>query len=306
MKTRRTILVTGAYGFLGRHVAQFYNRQGHYVIGVGHGAWARSEWSAWGLSEWHTADITVESLITYARTPDVIAHCAGSGSVAFSVQHPALDFRRTVEATSRVLEFIRVHAPAASLVYPSSAAVYGANPAVPTSEAAELKPVSPYGLHKQMAEELCCMYASNFQVRVTIVRLFSIYGPELRKQLLWDGCHKLLRGVRDFPGSGEETRDWVNVQDAVALLGLAADRSDATCPIINGGRGEAVTVRQILEALREESNLSGNIRFNGEKRAGDPRDLVANPTAALALGWRPTIAWRQGIVDYVRWFKTAV
>ena len=150
------------------------------------------------------------------------------------------------------------------------------------------------------------MYATNFKVRVVIVRLFSIYGRELRKQLLWDGCRKLLQGVNEFPGSGEESRDWVNVQDAAVLISLAADKADDTCRIFNGGRGEAVTVRQILEALRDELTLSGDLRFNGEKRAGDPRDLVADPSAALALGWRPTIAWRQGIADYVRWFKTAV
>jgi UDP-glucose 4-epimerase len=106
----RTVLVTGAYGFIGRNVARHFAKAGWVVTGIGHGSWAREEWRKWGISEWHTADITTETLLTYAGSPEVIVHCAGSGSVRFSMTHPLQDFQRTVGTAVAVLEFVRLHA----------------------------------------------------------------------------------------------------------------------------------------------------------------------------------------------------
>jgi UDP-glucose 4-epimerase len=119
------VLVTGAHGFVGRHTAKYFAKQGWTVIGMGHGTWSRDEWSHWGLKEWRSCDITLENLLCFGKSPEAIIHCAGSGSVAFSMSHPYLDYQRTIGTTLSVLEFIRLHLPSAKLVYPSSAAVYG-------------------------------------------------------------------------------------------------------------------------------------------------------------------------------------
>src|SRR6266542_7168596 len=116
----RTALVTGAHGFIGRHVARALASRGHTVHGVGHGSWTQSEWRAWGVAEWHAADVTLDALLTHAGDPELIVHCAGSASVAFSMAHPVQDFRRTVESTLAVLEFARIRAPRAPFVLPST------------------------------------------------------------------------------------------------------------------------------------------------------------------------------------------
>ena len=113
----RTILVTGAHGFIGRHVARTLSEQGCRVIGIGHGRWGPDEWSRWGISEWNEADVTPGALLAQANVPDAVIHCAGGGSVGHSVTRPYDDYLRTVATTAALLEFMRLYAPKAALEY---------------------------------------------------------------------------------------------------------------------------------------------------------------------------------------------
>lgn len=298
-----TVLVTGAYGFIGRNVAKHFANAGWGVTGIGHGSWAREEWRQWGMSEWHAADITTDALLTYAGLPDVIVHCAGSGSVAFSMTHPYQDFQRTVGTTLATLEFVRIHAPKARLVYPSSAGVYGVVEKLPIAESDPLVPVSPYGVHKKISEEICCSYAHHFGVSAVIVRLFSVYGIGLRKQLLWDTCMKIHNGVNTFFGSGTETRDWLHVNDAASLLLVAGTRASAECPILNGGSGQGVSVREVLNELFTCLGRSETPQFSGISRSGDPMHYIADISRLHSWGWRPRTPWRKGVREYAEWFK---
>jgi UDP-glucose 4-epimerase len=296
-------LVTGAYGFIGRNVARLFANAGWMVVGIGHGSWTREEWRQWGISEWHSASIMPDVLLTYAGSPEVIVHCAGSGSVGFSMTHPFQDFQRTVATTVAVLEFMRLHAPKARMVYPSSTGVYGVVASLPIMESAPLLPVSPYGVHKRIAEEMCHLYARNFGVASAIVRLFSVYGVGLRKQLLWDACMKIRNGDNTFFGSGLETRDWLHISDAAELLMAAGKCASTECPVVNGGSGQGVMVREVLSELFGEFDRNDQPVFSGVSRSGDPASYVAETSLARSWGWQPKIQWRDGIREYARWFK---
>jgi UDP-glucose 4-epimerase len=299
----KTCLVTGAYGFVGRHVARAAARSGFRVAGLGHGNWTRDESRAWGLEDWRTDDVTLESLLTYGGTPDIIVHCAGSGSVAFSMTHPQQDFARTVVGTLAVLEFMRLSSPQTCLVLPSSAGVYGQCDILPISIDAPLRPTSPYGLHKKMAEELCQSYARHFSLSCTIVRLFSVYGIGLRKQLLWDACQKISAGEDEFFGTGREKRDWIQVDDAADLLLQAAAHASTACPVANGGTGLATMIADVTDIIARRFG-SGAPRFSGRSRPGDPTDYQADISQALAWGWRPRQAWQDQIGRYVDWYRS--
>ena len=299
----RTALVTGAHGFIGRHVASLLASRGFVVKGVGHGGWDGPGPQQYGITFWHSADVTLESLVTYADEPDVIFHCAGSGSVAFSMNHPHQDFNRTVAATAAVLEYVRLHSPRTAVVYPSSAAVYGAAEQLPIRESDGLNPVSPYGAHKLLAEDLCRSYGRHFGVAVAMVRFFSVYGDGLQKQLLWDACSKLSRGESSFFGTGSELRDWLHVTDAAELLLAAAQQATPSCPVVNGGAGAGTTVREVLTVISRGFGLDAPVRFNGTPRPGDPLGYHADVEAARAWGWRPNVPWQEGVARYAEWFK---
>jgi UDP-glucose 4-epimerase len=300
-----TALITGASGFIGRNISKLYAGAGWTVIGIGHGAWAEEDSRVWGITRWHAADVTLDSLMRHAGKPDAVIHCAGGGSVGFSIDHPQQDFERTVATASAVLEFCRLHAPEARIVYPSSAAVYGSVDHSPIAECDARSPVSPYGVHKEIVEGICRASAEDFGLKIAIVRLFSVYGTGLRKQLLWDACIKIRRGENSFFGTGEETRDLLHIDDAARLLMAAARQASRDCPVANGGSGEGVTVRNVLTELFRAFDRRDAPVFSGSTRAGDPLSYVADVNRAHSWKWSPMIQWRAGVRDYAEWFRAA-
>lgn len=299
-----TILVTGTHGFLGRHVARCFAHSGHAVLGIGHGEWSKEEWELWGLSEWHCADVTLQTLRQYAGQPTAIIHCAGSGSVPFSIEDPLADFERTVETTAHVLEYVRTSAPSCRVVYPSSASVYGTVKTVPIREDCPAAPISQYGTHKLVAEQMVTSYSRQFGTSAAIVRLFSVYGCGLRKQLLWDACRKFANNDSIFMGTGDEVRDWLHVEDAATLLMVAAEHASPECPTVNGGSGQGVTVREVLERLGSSLLQTGILpSFSGAQRKGDPTRYIADTEGSKAWGWLPTRRWTEGVEEYATWWK---
>lgn len=303
MAREREVLVTGGHGFLGRHVARAFADAGYAVTAIGHGTWSEDEYRSWGVSEWHCSDITLAELLSRCRRPDVFVHCAGSGHVGASLEQPLEDFQRNVDTTAAALEFVRKRSPHARLFFISSAAVYGQAAAGPLREDTPIAPVSPYGVHKQMAERLCASYAEHFGLRVSVLRIFSLYGPQLRKQLLWDACNRLSAGVAAFSGNGGELRDWLHVADAAAFVLTLATAAEGEYSVFNVGTGSAVSVSDILAELSSAMS-AGPVSFSGRGRPGDPSSLVADCARAKSIGWRPRRDWREGVREYVAWYRS--
>jgi UDP-glucose 4-epimerase len=305
-----TALITGARGFVGRHLARALQKQGIQVCGMGHGAWTERERTAWGVGYWVNGEVSKRNLdIVQAQMgrPDVVFRLAGGSAVGPSLAAPEEDFRRSVLSAAELLEWARLAAPEARLVLASSAAVYGAGHSQPIREADALLPYSPYGSHKRIAEELFASYGRNFGLNVATVRLFSVYGTELQKQLLWDACGRLAKDASQLTlgGTGAELRDWLHVSDAAVVLQLAASQACAAGYTVNGGTGVAVSVRQVAEQLCAVWGAGTVLGFSGHGRAGDPQYLVADVAEAAALGFAPRTAWQAGVADYVAWFKRA-
>jgi UDP-glucose 4-epimerase len=297
----RIALVTGARGFLGRHVARLLSDQGYAVHGLGHGDCPPEEWGRLGLASWTAGEVNLESLVGQPQ-PELIVHCAGGASVASSVEQPLRDYRRSVESTVAVLEYVRLRAPHAAVLLPSSGSVYGSHESGAVAENAALSPQSPYAVHKLLAEQRCAEYGKSFGVRSAVLRFFSVYGSGLRKQLLWEACNRLSRGEASFSGTGGETRDWLHVEDAVQLILKAAGHASPSSPIVNGGCGVGATVREVVTELARALGFAGQVTFTQKQRPGDPFRVVADNRLALSWGWAPRIPWRAGVHEYAAWF----
>ena len=307
-----TMWVTGANGFIGRHLVRELADAGHAVHGIGHGAIAEAERQRLGFGIWLNGEIDAANLNALAMgsgLPSTIFHLAGGSSVGLSIAQPFEDFSRTVGSTARLLEWLRGSAPDCRLIVASSAAVYGAEYSGPIAEDAAPLPMSPYGQHKLMMEQLCRSYAVTFGVRSTVARLFSVYGPRLRKQLLWDICSRLQSGERTLVlgGTGAEMRDWTDVRDVVRLFAKIAESPQReSYQIINGGSGLGTRVADIAGMLVKHWGGDIAVQFSGLVRAGDPFSLIADDSRLQSESFVWKIPVTRGLADYVAWFKDQV
>ncbi len=300
----KKILITGAKGFLGSNVSKHFKALGYETYGIGHGGLSIEESSQIGLDYWKKDDISIKSILEFDQTFDVIMHCGGSGSVGFSIEHPYEDFKKTVDGTLEVLEYMRLHNPNAQLIYPSSPAVQGEHPDSPIKEEYIGKPASPYGYHKKIAEDLCQSYSEKYGLTIKILRLFSVYGAGLQKQLLWDASQK-LRNCEDrveFWGTGVETRDFIHIDDVLSLIDAVLTLQE-TFLIVNGGSGTKNTIAEVINLIQHHLSTNCEIHFNNKVNVGNPIYYWADTARLNQLNWKPKINFEDGVKNYVEWAK---
>ncbi len=304
-----TVWITGVNGFIGRHLARALSDQGHSVHGLGHGTIEDADRQRLGLATWRNGDIDAANLNSLAGAsglPSTIFHLAGGSSVGLSIAQPFEDFSRTVASTARLLEWLRGAARDCHLIVASSAAIYGAGHEGAIAVDAATLPMSPYGQHKLIMEQLCRSYAVSFGLRSTVARLFSVYGPHLRKQLPWDICSRLQAGERKLVlgGTGAEVRDWTDVRDVARLFADIAGRPQPeTFHVINAGSGLGMTVSKVAAMLAGYWGGEISVEYSGVVRVGDPPSLLADDATLRALPFDWKIPVEQGFADYVAWFK---
>jgi len=301
----KKILITGAKGFLGQYVSRHFKSLGYKTYGIGHGDLLVSECEEIGLDYWYKSDVSIKAILDIKVSFDVIVHCGGSGSVGFSVEFPYEDFKKTVDGTLEVLEYIRLYNSTAHLIYPSSPAVQGSCPDQPILEKYIGQPVSPYGYHKKIAEDLCRSYSEKYNIKISIIRLFSVYGIGLKKQLLWDACNKIINAKKsvEFWGTGEETRDFIHVGDVVALMSniLMQDKSFI---IINGGTGVKTTVKEIVSMINMLLGTMCEISFNNQRSEGNPSYYWADIEQQMKIYSQNMITVKEGLKEYIAWTQS--
>jgi UDP-glucose 4-epimerase len=305
---KKSVFITGVFGFLGAWCAARFSALGFDVVGFGHVGDSSRECPCFdpdtlvGAYEGTVTSVALDAAAGDFGPPYALVHCAGGSSVASSYERSREDFRRTVESMAEVLDFLRRNVQV-RLVYPSSVAVYGKAERVPIAETTPCAPVSPYGVHKHLAEQLCRAYAAQWNLPIAIIRFFSLYGEGLCKQLLWDACRKAARGTFTFSGAGDETRDWMSVRDATRLIALAVDHAAPDCPTVNGGTGDGMRVRDMATEVGHLFSPGLLPVFSGEARPGDPEEQVADTRRLRDWGFEASVDRRAGIASYVEWFQ---
>ena len=161
------------------------------------------------------------------------------------------------------MDCIRKNSPASKFINLSSAAVYGNPKVIPIMEDTPLNPISPYGFHKEFAERICNEFSQLFGIKCLSLRIFSVYGPGLKKQILWDINKKIQESKEsriELFGSGEESRDFIYVDDLVNAIQLIANKGDFKGEVYNVANGQEITIKEVATLFVNEINP--NIKLN--------------------------------------------
>jgi UDP-glucose 4-epimerase len=303
----KSVLVTGVTGFLGRYIARQFFQSGWNVVGIG----TRPPENAPQQDLSHYYQLVLPSpdlvnLIEYLK-PEVCIHCAGRASVELSVSDPASDFQASVSITFHLLDTLRLYAPHCHLIYLSSAAVYGSPTALPIAESQTCMPISPYGFHKLMGEQLCQEFFHVYNLPTTIARIFSGYGAGLRRQVVWDICQKALtKPIIKLRGTGNESRDFIHGADVARAMLVLAERSDRQASIYNLGTGVETKIKDLVALILSNLDPTPIAEFDGNLAQGIPLNWRADVANIRTIGFSPAVDLEKGIGVYIHWCRAEV
>ena len=296
------IVVTGAGGFIGDAVAKKLSASGSRVIAcVG----IKGSQSVLQSCQYHGVLDSAEfgHMIQYEQ-PDFLVHCAGSASVGASIANPERDHANNVLLTRSIYSSVAQFSPRTRIVFTSSAAVYGQPDSLPVNEWTACNPISPYGKHKLECEEIGEWFRQHHNLDIINLRIFSAYGPGLRKQVLWDIFQKSIDSETVLlGGDGSETRDFVYVDDIAKLIDHIVQVPSWKQSVLDVASGESVTIRRLAERFLSVLEYRGQLCFSGEISAGSPRFWSASSETLSRFNLGPSVLLDEGLREYVRWIR---
>lgn len=308
-------IVTGAAGFIGSHLVEALLTQEHEVIGIDefndyYDPALKRKNIAHLLSlpnfELIEGDIQLLDWQQLLTSCDVVYHQAAQAGVRASWGQSFRAYtQRNLNATQVLLEAAKDAKHLKRLVFASTSSVYGDAETLPTHEEICPKPVSPYGITKLAAEQLCGLYHQNFGVPFVSLRYFSVYGPRQRPDMAF---HKFFKSILQdeailIYGNGEQTRDFTFVTDIVAANLAAATVPNAVGEIFNIGGGSRTVLTQVLETMTEI--VGKPIKRNYiEQAMGDAHHTAADVSKARnILGYKPQVSLQEGLTREWYWIK---
>lgn len=303
---KNNIVITGVNGFIGSHVAEKCLKDGYGVIGVDINSVAVTDRILY--YQMNLYEDSMDDILKKYR-PFALIHCAGMADISYSIQHPDSDFASNVMVSRKILYSIKDSSRDTRFIFLSSAGVYGNPITNPIHEQHEKKPISPYALHKVLVEEICWYFMRQYGIDVRILRIFSAYGVGLKKQIFWDMGQKIKKYRKlELFGTGQETRDFIYIEDLAYAIQLIMETKKTDMIIYNVANGIEIKIRDVAEIFCEACGMNIElISFNGCERQGNPLNWCADIRRIKELGYKPRINIKRGIAEYVKWLKeTAV
>lgn len=303
----RPILVTGGAGFIGSHLVEHMAAAGTPMTVVDNISTGRLE----NLQSIRPdVELVVGDLGDLLRLRRIrldqyafVFHLAGNSYIPPSVANPDFDFHENLHNTFRLLEALRHTPNAPCLVNISSAAVYG-NPAqLPIRETDPTFPIAPYGVSKLAGERYVAVYGQLYGIQASSVRLFSVYGPRQRKQVVYDLFRKLQANPQrlEILGDGSQARDFAYVSDVVQALALVATKAPHRGEVYNVASGTTHTIAELVQACCQVSGLTPEIVYTGQIRPGDADRWVVDITRLKELGFAARADLKSGLTATRNW-----
>jgi UDP-glucose 4-epimerase len=304
-------MVTGGAGFIGSHLSDRLLAEGKRVVAVDDLSAGRianlAEARTYGqLFTFHNIDIRLDELRTVfeRHRPEVVMHVAAQASVAVSVKDPALDASVNLVGLLNVLEAAAAVGVRKVVFAGSGGTLYGEPRNIPVKESARrsARPVSPYGISKAVAVDYLDFYRRARGLDYTALALANVYGPRQDPHgeagVVAIFASRMLSGeTPTIFGDGEQTRDYVFVDDVVHAFSLAADR--ASGDVLNVGTGLETSVNRVYQLLAAITVFREEPLF-GPSRQGDIRRIALDPDlAGKQLGWKPWTVLEAGLAATV-------
>ena len=310
-----THIVTGVAGFIGSHLAETILKQGDRIVGidqindyydVNQKKANIAHLQQYSNFEFIKADIQELNWLELLKDIDVIYHQAAQPGVRSSWGKGFYDYtERNINATQIILEAAKEVNSIKRFVYASSSSIYGNAEKMPTSETILPLPVSPYGITKLAAERICLLYYQNFNVPITALRYFTVYGPRQRPDMAF---HKFFKAVVrneaiSIYGDGQQTRDFTFISDAVAANLAAGSIPEAIGEVFNIGGGSRVNLMDVLAIIEKTTKQPIKKEFVA-KAIGDARHTSADISKAQQiLGYQPKISLSEGLAKEWEWIE---
>jgi UDP-glucuronate 4-epimerase len=309
-------LVTGVAGFIAARVAEALLDAGHTVLGIDNlndaydvriKHWRLNRLAGRKRFTFQKIDISdrwaVAALSSASSTFDAVINLAARAGVRQSVKDPWVFYEANVVGTLNMLELAhRQGIP--KFVFASTSSIYGADPPLPTPETCDSShPLQPYAASKKAAEVLCYTYHTLYQIDVSVVRYFTVYGPAGRPDLAIFRFTQWIsegRPVRIY-GDGEASRGFTYIDD------IARGTIQALQPlgyeIINLGGHETITVNKLVALIEELTGKKAQVVHDPP----NPAEMLGNwanvEKARQLLGWQPQVGLRQGIGAVIDWYN---
>jgi len=292
------ILIIGSQGFIGSHAFSFFSLNNKVL-----GADVIENLHQENYIQLDKQGTDYNSLFEKHQF-DVCINASGNGSVPISINQPVFDFELNTFNTIKVLEAIKIHNPDCKFINLSSAAIYGNPLKLPINETDQARPLSPYGWHKLYSEQICKEYFYLYNIRTINLRLFSVYGEGLRKQLFWDIYQKCLRNKKiELFGTGSETRDFIYVKDLMVVLNYIIEEGLFNGESVNVASGIETTIEEAATIFCKEIDPEIAITFNNLVKPGDPHNWRADVSLLSSFGYQTTTEISVGLKNLVKWLK---
>ncbi len=306
-------LITGGAGFIGARTATMLIEQGHTIVGIDNINDAYDprikEYRLNKLQElkgftFHKRDISDKSVIELFKDEklDGVINLAARAGVRYSVENPWAFLESNMNGTLNMLEVCRQFG-CKKFILASTSSIYGQNPIYPTPEtASSSEPIQPYAASKKGAEALAHSYHSLYDIDVTVLRYFTVYGPAGRPDLaIFRFVKWILEGepIRIY-GDGKQSRGFTYVDDIAR--GTIAALKPLGFEVINLGGHEVVTINELVEIVEELTGKQANVQYGPPNLADVSMNHADVTKAKNLLGWNPQVDLRDGIKNLIDWY----
>jgi nucleoside-diphosphate-sugar epimerase len=307
-------LVTGAAGFIGARTSELLIKDGHTVVGVDNlneaydlrmKDYRLKRLKAMGGFDFRKLDIADKSIVDVFKAEkfDGVINLAAWAGVRNSVKNPWVYVDSNMTGTLNMLEICR-HTGTKKFVVASTSSIYGENPPYPTPEtASSSEPLQPYAASKKGAEAMSHAYHHLYDIDVTVVRFFTVYGPAGRPDL---SIFRFVQWISEgqpvrVNGDGEQSRGFTYIDDIARGVILAL--KSVGYEIINLGGHEVITINNLIKLIEDIVGKKANVQYGPP----DPADMRSNwadvSKAGAMLGWEPQFDMRAGIEKLVEWYN---